>query len=135
MKAPFILLAAALFALSACQSGKGSAPSVGPSGKSAALRTMEQVAIAAYKCWFDSKDAAFKPYRLANELNSFTGTPRLLLVPAKNFEARPLLVIQAKGNSSDVDLFGPLMNEPLGVRVAADVGRWRGGNPSCGGTA
>lgn len=135
MKASLILLAAALIALSACQSEKKSTPSTSSSGKSAALRTMEQVAISAYKCWFDSKDPAFKPYRLANELNSFTGTPRLLLVPAKNYEARPLAVIQAKGNSTEVDLFGPLMSEPLGARISADVGRWRGGNPSCGGTA
>jgi hypothetical protein len=135
MKASLILLAVALVALTACQSEKKSTPSAGSPGKSASLRTMEQVAISAYKCWFDSKDPAFKPYRLANELNSFTGTPRLLLVPARNFEGRPLLVIQAQGTSSQVDLFGPLMDEPLGARVAADVGRWRGGNPSCGAAA
>ena len=45
---------------------------------------MEQVAIAAHKCWFASKDPAFKAYQMANELNSFSGRPRFLLVPAKN---------------------------------------------------
>ena len=49
---------------------------------------MEQVAIAAHNCWFASKDPAFKPYHMANELNSFSGRPRFLLVPAKNYEAQ-----------------------------------------------
>ena len=46
---------------------------------------MEQVAIAAHRCWFASRDPAFRSYRFANELNSMSGQPRFLLVPAKNF--------------------------------------------------
>ena len=57
---------------------------------------MEQIAIAAHACWFVSKDPAFKPYHMANELNSFSGRPRFLLVPAKHPEGKPLLVVQAK---------------------------------------
>jgi hypothetical protein len=128
-----MLLAVAAAALSACQSGLRSETS--PSGKSAALLTMEQVAIAAHKCWFASKDPAFKSYRMANELNSYSGQPRFLLVPAKNYEAKPLLVVQAQGQSRKVETFGPLMSDSLGARISADVGRWASGDSACGGSA
>ncbi|MBX3577094.1 MAG: hypothetical protein KF723_07780 [Rhizobiaceae bacterium] len=118
-------------ALAACQSAQQSAPPAS-SGKSAALRTMEQVATAAHKCWFASGDKAFKPYRFANELNSMTGNPRFLLVPAKNFGGLPALVVQASGNSTRVDTFGPLLSEPLGARVSADIARWSAGSTDCG---
>ncbi len=125
---------AAVIGLAACNSSpKTPAPSV--SGKSASLRSMEQVAIAAHKCWFASKDPAFAKYQMANELNNFGGTPRFLVVPAKQYGARPLLVVQAQGNSSQVQVFGPLMDQALGARISSDVTRWRSGNPSCTGTA
>ena len=92
---------------------------------------MEQVAIAAHKCWIASKDAAFKPYTMANELNSFSGTPRFLLVPAKNYGGRPLLVVQARGASSKVEAFGPLMGDPLGARISSDLRRWTTGSTAC----
>ncbi|MBT1154149.1 hypothetical protein J1C56_00935 [Aminobacter anthyllidis] len=135
MKSLRILAAtAAVIGLAACNSSpKTPAPSV--SGKSASLRSMEQVAIAAHKCWFASKDPAFAKYQMANELNNFGGTPRFLVVPAKQYGARPLLVVQAQGNSSQVQVFGPLMDQALGARISSDVNRWRSGNPSCTGTA
>ncbi|RUW44340.1 MULTISPECIES: hypothetical protein [unclassified Mesorhizobium] len=126
-------VAAAGFALASCQSTPKSTPV--PSGKSAALLAMEQVAIAAHKCWIASKDPAFKQYQMANELNSFSGTPRFLLVPAKHYGGKPLLVVQAQGNSSRVDVFGPLMNDPLGGRISSDIARWQAGNPTCAATA
>ena len=124
--------AAIAFALltAGCQSEKATPPS-GGSGKSAALLSMEQVSIAAYKCWFSSKDPAFRKYSFANELNSMSGQPRFLLVPAKNFGARPLLVVQAKGNSPRVEAFGPLMSEPLGGRIGSDIARWSSGDNAC----
>ena len=135
MKSLRILAAtAAVIGLAACNSSpKTPAPSV--SGKSASLRSMEQVAIAAHKCWFASKDPAFAKYQMANELNNFGGTPRFLVVPAKQYGARPLLVVQAQGKSSQVQVFGPLMDQALGARISSDVNRWRSGNPSCTGTA
>lgn len=96
---------------------------------------MEQVSIAAYRCWFSSKDPQFRTYGFANELNSHSGQPRFLLVPAKNFGGRPLLVVQAKGNSSRLDVFGPLLDEPLGKRVSSDISRWASGSLSCDATA
>ena len=128
-----VLVAAAGFALASCQSTPKSTPA--PSGKSAALLAMEQVAIAAHKCWIASKNPAFKQYQMANELNSFSGTPRFLLVPAKHYGGKPLLVVQAQGNSSRVDVFGPLMNDPLGARIGSDIARWQTGNPACAATA
>jgi hypothetical protein len=121
----------ALFAvLVACQSD-ATGPVVDAGGKSAALRTMEHVAIAAHKCWFASKDPAFKPYRMANELNSFSGRPRFLLVPARRPEAKPLLVVQAEGAAPDMQAFGPLMQGPLGARIEGDLRRWAAGSSGC----
>lgn len=124
------LVVLGLFA--ACQS-QNTPPSGG--GKSAALRTMEQVAIAAHKCWFASKDPAFKTYRFANELNSMSGQPRFLLVPVKNFGGLPALVVQARGPAGKLEAFGPLMQEPLGARIESDLRRWNTGSSSCTGTA
>ncbi len=127
-------LAAALIALPACQSDrKPSTPSV--PGKSASLRVMEQVAIAAHKCWIASKDKAFSKYSMANELNNFGGTPRFLLVPKNNYGGKPLLVVQARGQSSEVEVFGPMMGEPVAARINADIGRWKSGDGSCGSAA
>ncbi len=91
---------------------------------------MERVALGANSCWFKSGDAAFKNYRLAPELNSFSGRPRILIVPRKSPEARPLAVIQAEGQPARL----------AGVRTAHErtgrhphecrypaLGRWRPG--------
>lgn len=127
-------LAAALAVLPACQSDKPSSGG-GGSGKSASLRVMEQVAIAAHKCWFAGKDQAFARYTMANELNNFGGTPRFLVVPKNNYGAKPLLVVQARGNSSEVEVFGPMMDEAVGSRINSDIARWKSGDGSCGASA
>lgn len=129
------ILALALLAttLAACQAPAPATPPA--SGKSAALRVMEQVAIAAHRCWFASNDPAFRGFSFANELNSFSGRPRFLLVPKNNFGGRPLLVVQAEGSSGRVDTFGPLLQQPLGPRVSADLQRWSSGDASCGSRA
>ncbi len=128
------LALAAAAALAACQSDDAR-PGPGSGGKSAALRSMEQVAVAAHKCWFAANDPAFRDYAFANELNSFSGKPRFLLVPKRNFSGRPLLVVQAEGPAGKVSAFGPLMDGPLGARISADVGRWSAGNDDCAGSA
>ncbi len=114
-------------ALAACQS----APPAPASGKSAALRNMETVAIAAHRCWIASGDAAFRDTSFANELNSFSGQPRFLLVPKGNFGGRPLLVVQAQGPAGRVEAFGPLIDGPHGARIRADIARWAAGAPGC----
>lgn len=124
----------ALALLAGCQSGT-TPPAEVSQGKSAALRNMEQVAIAAHRCWFASRDPAFSDYSFANELNSFTGRPRFLLVPRGNFGGRPLLVVQAEGAAGNVTAFGPLMDQPAGARISADIRRWSSGDGNCAGAA
>ncbi len=124
-KATALLLAAA--ALAACQPKTQPAASV----SRAALPTMERIALGANTCWFKSGDAAFKAYRLAPELNSFSGRPRILLVPRNSPESRPMLVVQAEGNPAKLDAFGPVMNEAISGRIATDVKRWANGGKGC----
>jgi hypothetical protein len=125
-KAAGLLLAAA--ALAACQPKPQPASS---SASRAALPTMERIALGANACWFKSGDPAFKAYRLAPELNSFSGRPRILLVPRNSPESRPMLVIQAEGNPAKLDAFGPVMIEAISGRIATDVKRWANGGKGC----
>ncbi len=111
--------------LTSCQSGNA------PSRETAALPVMERVAIGARECWFKSKDPAFAAYRLAPELNSFSGRPRILLVKANAPTALPALVVQAEGNPADVQAFGPLMQDALAPRITADVNHWVHGSSGC----
>ncbi len=119
--------AASLLLVAGCQSNRPASPAA----SSAALPTMERIALGANGCWFKSGDAAFKAYRLAPELNSFSGRPRILLVPRKSPEARPLAVIQAEGHPARLQAFGPLLSEPVGTRIASDVRRWAAGGQGC----
>ena len=124
---------AALALLAGCQSQPPAARA--PSAKSAALLKMEHVATAAHRCWFASGDAAFRDYSFANELNSFSGRPRFLLVPKGNYGGRPLLVVQAEGASGRVTAFGPLMDGPQGGRISGDINRWAAGSSACSSAA
>jgi hypothetical protein len=110
-------LLSGLAALSACQSNSGAASGSG------ALGIMTHISDTARSCWFRSKAPEFRPYKLANELDAYTGPPRLLLVPAGHPEALPLLVIQAQGTPAKLQAFGPIMNQPLGKRIGADLQR------------
>lgn len=127
-------LIAGIAALVGCQSKPAAVVNI-PAGKSAALRTMEQVGIAAQACWFASKDKVFAKYSFANELNSMSGQPRFLLVPKGNYGGRPLLVVQARGNSSRVEAFGPLLDGEHGKRISSDIDRWSRGDSGCGSKA
>jgi hypothetical protein len=117
---------AALAALAGCQT-----ETPAPKANGAALPTMERVALGANTCWFKSGDPAFKAYRLAPELNSFSGRPRILVVHRNSPESRPLLVVQAEGNPAKLDAFGPLMGEAVSGRIATDVKRWAAGGKGC----
>lgn len=122
-----LCIAAASLALVTCQPKETRVSSMDRT----ALSTMERVAVAANTCWFKSGDAAFKDYRLAPELNSFSGRPRILAVPRHSPESRPLLVVQAEGNPARLDAFGPLMNGPGAERIKRDVIRWANGAKNC----
>lgn len=117
------------FALAGCRP-EPPAPARGPS----ALDIMELVAVGANNCWFKSGDPAFRAYSMAPELNSFSGRPRILVVRKQNRDIRPLLVVQAEGRPAKLDVFGPMMNEPIQGRIVSDVNRWSRGDKSCGTT-
>ena len=125
-------LALCLMGVSACNDTKPT-----PQGdmvltsQHAALPTMEHIALTANRCWFKSRDGAFKSYRLAPELQSFSGKPRILLVAYNNPAERPLLVIEAMGNPAKVAAYGPLMYNNLGGRIAENVKRWTAGDNKC----
>lgn len=118
-----------------CQSAEPGPGELQLAGDKAALPTMERIALAASRCWFKSGEATFRPYRLAPELNSFSGRPRILIVARDSPESRPLAVIQAEGAPAAVHAFGPLMSEPAGNRMAADLKRWAAGGDACGAAA
>jgi hypothetical protein len=97
-----------------------------------ALPVMERVALGANRCWFKSKDPMFAAYKLAPELNSFSGTPRILIVKKHSPESRPLLVIQASGTPAKMSAFGPLMDDAsISARVHKDVNGWTRGGAGC----
>ncbi len=125
---PAIFLMTALSVLSAC-SPRAEKPVV-EAGR-AALPTMERVARGASQCWFKSGDKEFAPYRMALELDSYSGKPRILLVHKHSPEARPLLVVQAEGNPARMQAFGPMMAESHGPRINTDVTRWANGGAGC----
>ena len=121
------LSATVALTLTSCQSDR-SPPS---SPDRAALPTMERVAVNANRCWFKSGDSTFQPYRLAPELNSFSGRPRILAVPRNSPESRPVLVVQAEGSPARLDAFGPLMDGASGDRIKRDVLKWASGTSDC----
>lgn len=96
-----------------------------------AQSTMERIALAANKCWFKSHHSTFKNYSLAPELNSYSGRPRILVVPAHAPGDRPLLVVEAEGKPAKVRLYGHLMGQPQGNQIAKDVQRWLQGDNQC----
>ena len=116
--------------LAACNSRQAPGPIVVDSTKGP-LPTMERIALGANKCWFKTKDRDFRGYTLAPELNSFTGRPRILVVPSRELAGRPLLVVQAQGNPARVEAFGPMMQQDPGIRIADDVNRWASGQSGC----
>lgn len=136
-KLHIILAIGFLSSLSACQTGSPS-EALSIKSKQDATAVMVKIAKAAQTCWFKSKDVAFRKYRLANEVNSPAGRPRILLVPKSDPAALPLLVVQAqqKGDTSsgkftDVQAYGPILSTSSGSRITSDVKRWTTGDGEC----
>lgn len=123
--------------LSACQQ---TGPTLNDGLKSAASpsQVMRNIALAAQACWFKTKDPAFAHTVMAEETNSYSGKPRILLVPRKKPTGLPLLVIDAvargsdqSGKFSEIAVYGPMTAGANGARIHADVKRWITGNTSC----
>jgi len=90
-----------------------------------ALNTMEHISNAAKHCWFNSHDTKFRHYLLAPELQSYSGRPRILIVPDSAPGERPVLVIEAEGEmSAKLSAYGPLLNGRDGKVIANDIVHW-----------
>lgn len=88
----------------------------------------------AQTCWFKQSPNRLKNYRLAPEINSFSGQPRILLVHKKQPTGLPVLVVSAKvitGGQTHVTIFGPLLNSHLGSALEEDIARWSKGHAHC----
>jgi hypothetical protein len=122
-------LALAAGMLAACQTaGPGN---LTMQSSKAALPAMEHIALAASECWFKSNDRRFSAYRIAPELNSFSGRPRILIVPRSAPEDRPLAVVEGQGSPATISAYGPLFTDSLGTSMAADLRRWNSGSTAC----
>ena len=125
--------------ISACQSGSGS-PSASLSINSAQkpVQAVASIAQIAQKCWFKSGDKNFNGMRMSNEVNSYAGRPRFLLVKRSDPNGLPLLVVQAEkkgstasGTYTNIQTFGPLLQTTNGKRITDDVSHWSKGNTDC----
>jgi len=123
--------------LVACQSGQPGKP-LSYNTKSSASDTIVSIGRTVQKCWFKTGDPVFTKFKMASEVNSYAGRPRLLLVPKNNPGGLPVLVIQAEkrgsgasGTFTNVQAFGPLLSENNGSRIVADVKRWTDGSTTC----
>ena len=84
-------------------------------------------------CWFGGRRQAFASLFFAPELDSYSGRPRVLIVPAENPGGLPRLVIEAsrEGSATSVKLFGPLLATAEGAGISRDVERWTKGATAC----
>ncbi|MEL7430019.1 MAG: hypothetical protein AAFN43_08455 [Pseudomonadota bacterium] len=123
--------------LTGCQAG---APSENLSLNSDQKPAEAVAAIArvAQECWFKSGDSGFTGLRMSNEVNSYAGRPRILLVKRSDPDGLPLLVVQAEtrgdaasGSYTNIQTFGPLLQTANGKRITDDVSRWSKGNTGC----
>jgi hypothetical protein len=119
---------ALLAAVAGCQSGSHETAA---GGNSAAVALLQRVNTNAHTCWVRSKDKDFQGYSVIPELDTQAGKPRILLVDRKAAQGLPKLVIEADGKPVKATAYGPLLNEPAGSRIGADLKRWTGGSNSC----
>ncbi|MEM9278269.1 MAG: hypothetical protein AAGA76_06825 [Pseudomonadota bacterium] len=123
--------------LASCQNGTPS-ENLSINTKQVPVQAMVSIARAAQKCWFKSKDPAFRDFRLSDEVNSPAGRPRFLLVKRIDPNGLPQLVVQAEqkgdtttGKFTNIQTFGPLLQTGNGKRITDDVRRWSKGNAEC----
>ncbi len=127
-----IALAATLF-LGACAQSKTANQSLARAAQERPQTLMVHVAKQVQACWFKKKDPALRGYKMASELNSFSGKPRILIVPRNNPTGLPKLVAQAerRGGRNRFSSFGPLLNTKQGPRLAASLDAWARGSKTC----
>ncbi len=127
----FIVLAATI-GISACTS-KTANQSIARAAQEKPRALMVRVAKQVHACWFKKKDPALRGYKMASEVNSYSGKPRILIVPRNNPTGLPKLVAQAerRGGRNQFTSFGPLLKSKNGPRLAASLDAWARGNKSC----
>jgi len=128
-----MLLAAMLFTLAACTKTEPPKVTAVKPKQESARGLMVRVAKQVQACWFKAKDPALKKYRMAAEINSFSGRPRILIVPRNKPTALPKLVAQAQriGGKNRFESFGPLLQSSDGPRLNASLNRWANGSKTC----
>ncbi len=121
-----------LAALPACQSG-GPGDALTRTLGTAPLPLIASIGKTIQRCWFKSGNQVFSKFRMANESNSFSGRPRLLLVPRNQPGGLPSLVIQAEkqDGKSKLQVFGPLLSSNSGQQITTDLKIWATGSTSC----
>jgi len=124
-------LALVLLAIASCQQAPRPADNVSRPGDNSALSTMERIAVASQKCWFDGRNSAFAGLALSPELTSFSGKPRILAVPRGNIGGLPKLVVEATGKPARLNAYGPLMSGGQAAQISSDIHRWASGDTSC----
>lgn len=123
-------MAAMVVLLSACTQNNSSSSTV---AQERPQTIMVRVAKQAQACWFKKKDPALRKYKMATELDSFSGKPRILIVPRNNPTGLPKLVAQAerRGGRNQFTTFGPLLKSKHGPRLTASLNAWARGQKSC----
>ena len=119
------LLTLPVAALAACQTAAPPAATVS-FDEAHALNT--RLTETVKTCWF-AGDPAFAAYIYTPEINA--SQPRILIVSKKDPHGRPVLVVEPKG-AATADIYGPLLAEPAGTRIRADLDRWLKGGAGCG---
>lgn len=121
-----------LVMIPACQSG-GPADGLNLTSAQKPLTIIASIGRTMQKCWFKTRDPVFTKFRLANESNSHTGRPRLLLVPKNKPTGLPSLVVQAekKNGATTIQAFGPLLSTSAGQSISDDLKNWAAGKTVC----
>ncbi len=129
-----LCLMLALCSLTACQSGEPG-QGIELSSNVNPRELMVTIAKTMQRCWFKNAIPAFRKYRMASEVNSFAGRPRLLLVPKSNPTGLPSLVVQAEKQKrfTQVQAFGPLLSSSAGKAISTDLKNWTSGKTACAG--
>ncbi len=126
-----VMTVALASSLVACTQGKN--VNLTSSARQTPQALMVSVAKQAQACWFKGNDPALRPYKLASEVNSFSGKPRILIVPRNNPAGLPKLVAQAERQSGRTSFttFGPLLDTKDGPRLKANLNAWARGSSAC----
>ncbi len=124
----------ALLALAAgCQSEPVGGPLSIEVAAPSPISILQHINDTGQKCWIRPGKRPFRQYRMIPELDTITGTPRILLVDRKTIGGRPKLVIEATDGPVTVNTYGPLVRTKLGARINSDIIRWSTGDKSCTG--